>query len=90
MSKSKKAWRAASWPILAMGFASPLLTNCGGGLGGIPGAGNIPGAGALRGAPTSWSSTRWEANIEKADLAGAFQIDGPTASSEAQGGHRRR
>jgi hypothetical protein len=72
MTKSKKAWRAASWPILALGFAAPLLTNCGGGgLGNLPGANSIPGAGAVGGCPDMGSIEA----IEKADFAGAFQID---------------
>jgi hypothetical protein len=68
MTKSKKAWRAASWPIMALGFASPLLMNCGaGGLGSIPGAGAVPGASC----PDIGSVDA----IEKADLKAAFQID---------------
>ena len=76
MSKSKKAWRAASWPILALGFAAPLLTNCGGGLGAIPGASSIPGANMVGGCPDMGSAEA----IEKADLAGAFQLDVATST----------
>jgi hypothetical protein len=71
MSNSKKAWRAASWPIMALGFAAPLLTNCGGGLGKVPGASNIPGGGAMASCPDLSSAE----TIEKADFAGAFQLD---------------
>jgi hypothetical protein len=75
MSKSKKAWRAASWPILALGFAAPVLTNCGGAAlpGGAAVPGGLPGAG---GACPDISSVE---AIEKADFAGAFQLDATAA-----------
>jgi hypothetical protein len=73
MTKSKKAWRAASWPILALGFASPLLTNCGGGMGSVAGGAGLPGAGSS--CPDLSSADA----IEKADFVGAFQIDAAAA-----------
>ncbi len=82
MTKSKKAWRVASWPILALGFAAPLLTNCGGGggLGSLPGASAIPGAGAAA-CPDLGSVEA----IEKTDFAAAFQVDAASSAKLKDG-----
>ncbi|HEY2514299.1 MAG TPA: hypothetical protein VGI39_25705 [Polyangiaceae bacterium] len=72
MSKSKKAWRAASWPILALGFAAPVLTNCGG-AGGLPGASNLPGGANLPGGSCPDLSSA-EA-IDKVDFVANFKVE---------------
>jgi hypothetical protein len=77
MTRSKRAWRAASWPILALGFASPLLTNCGSGLSGSA----MPGGGAAASCPDVSSAEA----IEKDDFASAFQIDA-TAAGQLKAG----
>jgi hypothetical protein len=70
MSSSKKAWRAVSWPILAIGLTAPWITNCGSVPGGMP---NVPGAG---GACPDTSSVE---AIEKFDYVGGFKLDVETA-----------
>ena len=65
MSKKK-----AGWPMLVVCLAAPVIANCGGGLGGIPGAGNLPGVGG--GACPNMSSAD---EIAAFDWAGNYKVD---------------
>jgi hypothetical protein len=73
MSKSKMAWRMASWPILAMGFAAPLLTNCGG-MPAMPAG--APGGDLAGGGCPDVSSVE---AMEKFDFVGGFKLQGEEA-----------
>ena len=71
MSSSKKAWRAVSWPILAIGLTAPWITNCGS-LPGMPNVPGMPGGGAC---PDTSSAEA----LEKFDYVGGFKLDVETA-----------
>ncbi len=71
MSSSKKAWRAMSWPILAIGLAAPWITNCGA----MPSMPNVPGAPGGGSCPDTTSAEA----VEKFDFVGGFKLDAATA-----------
>jgi len=64
-------WKKKAFgPMLMVCLAAPVIANCGGGLGGIPGAGNLPGGGS--GACPNMSNPD---EIAAFDWAGNYKVD---------------
>ena len=89
--------KKAVGPLLMVVLAAPVIANCGGGLGGIPGAGNLPGVPGAGACPNMSNADEiaafdWQGNYKvdakvdaqlKAGLGAAADLQGLAASLDA-------